>query len=147
MKLIFSNSQRDISDDLIRTNEIDEAINPIFRVQFESHRVVGANLMQLEESAQFQEGIDASQQSISINGETLAVRFSYDKIVGEFQIKGLSKDGLESLNIDISKDLIRFNASHDSGAKTCIVTCGDGTQGSPCVNCKAKNGQIFQVCC
>lgn len=147
MKLIFSNSQSGNFSSAEKTSKSDESISPKFQLHFISYRVVGAQVMQMEAAAQFQMGVDAEQQRLNIKGEVLAVKFTYGRVAGEFQIKGLTEQGLEALNVDISDDLIRITASHDKNVKTCIVTCGDGTQGSPCVTCKSNDGKPFQVCC
>lgn len=147
MKLIFSNSQSSNFDAAEKTRKSDESVSPKFQLHFTSYQVVGAQVMQVEAVAQFKEGVAAAQQRLNIKGQALAVKFTYGRVAGEFQIKGLSEQGLKALNIDISTDLIRITASHDNDVKTCIVTCGDGTQGSPCVTCKSNSGKLFQVCC
>ena len=147
MKLIFSNSQRANFDSAEKASKSDELVSPKFQLHFISYQVMGAQVMQVEATAQFQEGVDAAQQRLNLKGEALAVKFTYGRVAGEFQIKGLTEQGLEAMNVDISDDLIRITASHDNDVKTCIVTCGDGTQGSPCVTCTSSDGKPFQVCC
>ena len=105
MKLTFSTSERkSINNARATPSIIDESLDQTFQIHFKSYQVIGAQVLQNEASVHFQEGVSPKEHDLSIKGDTLAAKFSYKKIVGEFQIKGLSDKGLEALNIDISKN-------------------------------------------